>query len=179
MTTTTKKTSAKTTAAATDIVEDTLAAAEQSVGTALKAAEDVAAQSVDQLMAVSKDYYAQGSKAVLQGYEDATAFNKANFDATLKTMGVITKGVEDTNRALFALSQALFEKRVATYKAVMGAKTLKEVVDLETEYVKGMIDGFVTEGTKLSESSIKVANDAIAPLNERVNAAVEKIGKAA
>jgi hypothetical protein len=35
----------------------------------------------------------------------------------------------------------------------------------------------VAEGTKLGEMSFKVANDAIAPIQARVNVAVEKMAK--
>jgi phasin family protein len=62
-------------------------------------------------------------------------------------------------------------------KALMGAKTLREAVDLQTDLAKSNFDKFIAESTKLSEMSVKVANEAFEPINARVNVAVEKLLK--
>jgi phasin family protein len=60
---------------------------------------------------------------------------------------------------------------------MVGVKTLREAVDLQADFAKGNFDKFVAESTKMSETVVKVANDAMEPITARVNVSVEKIFK--
>ena len=62
-------------------------------------------------------------------------------------------------------------------KALLAARTLREAVDVQTDFAKSSFDKLVAESTKLSEISVKVANEAAEPISARVNAAIEKILK--
>ena len=89
------------------------------------------------------------------------------------------KGVESVSKSWAAFAQETFEASANVAKAMLGAKTLKEAVDLQTDFAKTTFDKFVAEGTKVSEASIKVTNEALEPINARVNVAVEKMLKPA
>jgi phasin family protein len=54
------------------------------------------------------------------------------------------------------------------------AKTLCEAVDVQTDFAKTTFDKLVVEGMKVSEISVKVANEAALPINARLNAAIER-----
>jgi len=71
------------------------------------------------------------------------------------------------------------ENAASATKAVFTAKTLKDVVSLQTDFTKTSFDKFVANSSKLSELGVKVASDAMAPVTARVNVAVEKILKPA
>jgi len=118
---------------------------------------------------------AQGTKAL----EDVTKFSKENLDALVSASTVYAKGFETFGKAWYAFSQETVEASAAVAKQLLGVKTLKEAVDLQTDFAKTTFDKFVAEGTKLSEMSIKVANEALEPINARVNVAVEKLLKPA
>jgi phasin family protein len=118
---------------------------------------------------------AQGAKS----FEDIAKFSKENLDAVVSASTVYAKGFETVGKAFYALSQETVEASAAVAKAMLGVKTLKEAVDLQTDFAKTTFDKFVAEGTKLSEMSIKVANEALEPINARVNVAVEKFLKPA
>ena len=64
-----------------------------------------------------------------------------------------------------------------TAKALMGCKTLRDVIDLQADFARSNFDALVAEGTKLSETSFKLTNEAIAPIQARVTVAVEKLTK--
>ncbi len=133
----------------------------------------------EQFFAPAKD---QADKAQAQGVkalEEISKFSKENLEAAVAASTVYTKGFETFGKAWYALSQETVEASAAVAKALLGAKTLKEAVDLQTDFAKTTFDKFVAEGTKLSEMSIKVANEALEPINARVNVAVEKLLKPA
>jgi len=66
---------------------------------------------------------------------------------------------------------------VATTKALVGATTLRERVDLQTEFSRSRIDSAVAESATLTEMTMALANDAIEPIQISMNATVEKFMK--
>ncbi len=61
----------------------------------------------------------------------------------------------------------------------MGAKTINDVFDIQSEMMKTNFDSFVAESTRLSEMSMKVANEAMAPLQSSFTTFVERVSKRA
>ncbi len=64
-------------------------------------------------------------------------------------------------------------------KALLAVKTIQELIALQNAYAKASFNAFVAESAKLQELSVKIANEALAPLSERVNLTVETLGKPA
>jgi phasin family protein len=122
-------------------------------------------------------YFAQAQTT--KTLEDITKFSKENVDALVTASTLYAKGFENVGKAWYALTQETVEASAAVAKALLGAKTLKEAVDLQTDFAKTTFDKYVAESTKLSELTIKVANEALEPINARVNVAVEKLLKPA
>lgn len=114
-----------------------------------------------------------------KGYEEIAAFSKANVDAFVQANAILVKGFEEFSKEIMELTKASMETATTTAKAVFAAKTIKDVVALQTDYTKTSFDKFVANSSKLSELGVKVAADAIAPVTARVNVAVEKVLKPA
>jgi phasin family protein len=114
-----------------------------------------------------------------KGYDDVTAFGKANLDAFIQANQVFAKGIEELSKEVMSLTQVSLENAAAAAKAIFQAKSIKDVVELNADYTKTSFDKFVANSTKLSELGVKVATDALAPVTARVNVAVSKITKPA
>lgn len=149
-----------------------------------KAFEDVAAQTKQSFEGFLKSgheqtqkQFEQASAQMMKGYEDLTALSKENIDALVQSGTVAIRGAEALGKEVAAYTQASFEKSVAAGKAMMGAKSLREVVDLQNDYAKANFDALVAESTKLSEMSVKLTTEAFAPVAARFNATVGKITK--
>ncbi|HYD99899.1 MAG TPA: phasin family protein [Alphaproteobacteria bacterium] len=97
-------------------------------------------------------------------------FNREGVDAFMQAGNVVAKGVEDLSRALTAYVQETLSLSVATGKAMLGATTLKELVDLQSSFAKSSFDHFMSNSTRLSELSMKVANEAMQPIGNRLTA---------
>lgn len=117
--------------------------------------------------------------SVMGNLEDIQAIGKDNVEAFVQSSKILTKGMEDLTKAFFDLAQNSMEQSVSASQAMMKAKSLKEVTELQNDLAKKSFDQFVAEGTKLSELSIKVANDAAEPLTSRVNEVVSKMNVSA
>lgn len=149
----------------------------QTIEATVTAAQEAATKNVEQAVAYTKDQLDKVSKQVFTAYDEIAAFNKENVDAVLASTTVFTKGMESLTKAIMAFSQTQVEQSMSAAKAMAGVKTLRELVDLQTEFARTSFDAMVAEATKVSEMSVKVANEAIEPLSARVNATVEKVGK--
>jgi phasin family protein len=120
---------------------------------------------------------AKANSAFIKGYEDIQGFSKENISALVEAGTIFAKGAEAISKQVMALTQSSMQSSVGAAKAMLGCKTLREAIDLQADYARSNFDAMVAEGTKLGEMSFKVANDAIAPIQARVNVAVEKMAK--
>ncbi len=159
------------------IIEDVATQAKDHFEGIVKASQEQAQKHFDQSVAATKEQVEKASAQLLKSYEEYSAFNKATVDALVKSSSVVVKGAEDINKELVAFAQASFDKSVATGRALLSAKSINEVVDLQNAHAKQSLDALVAEVTKLQELSVKLTNEAFAPLNARVNAAVETFAK--
>ncbi|WP_448191221.1 phasin family protein [Azospirillum sp. sgz301742] len=150
------------------------------IAAAQKIFQDVAGQAKQSFEGYAKTQQEQIQKAsaqLLKSYEELNALTKSNVDAVVQSSTIVAKGAEQAGKQVAAFTQASLEQSVATGKAVLAVKSIRELVELQNSYVKQSFDALVAETTKLQELSVKVANEALAPLNARVNLAVEKIAK--
>jgi phasin family protein len=127
--------------------------------------------------AAAKETFGKFAGQNFKTVDDVAAFGKANLDAYLKAGSTIAKGFEELTRAVAAFSQTNVTTTVDATKALFGAKTIREVADLQNDYAKKAFDSLVAETTKLGELSVRVANEAIEPLNARVSAVIETYAK--
>ena len=167
---------------ATTQIEDAVAVSKDTIENVVKASADAASKGYEKAVAVTKeqvDVAVKAGTAAFRGYEDVIQFNKETVEALLQSGTVFARGFQDLSKNMLNLAQASFDESVAASKAITGVKSLKELIDLQSGYAKSNFDKIVAEGSKLSEFSAKVTEEAIGPLNSRFNAAVERLIKPA
>jgi phasin family protein len=116
---------------------------------------------------------------MLKSMDEIVAFNKGNFDAAVKTGNLAVKGFEALSKAYMAAAKVQFDAFEGYTKAISGVKNVNEAVELQNTLMKKNFDSAVAESKKLAELHVKVANDTIAPLTERVEAAQKVAEKVA
>ena len=172
---TTRKTTRK--APALKPVEAAVAAGKETVEKAMQAGTEAAAQNYEKVVAMTQDQVDKASKAAFQGYDDFAALNKDAMDAVVASGNIMAKGYEAIGKELMAYTQSSIEANVAATKALFGAKNIRDVMDLQTQYTRESFDKAMAESAKLSEMSVKVAKDAMEPIQARLNVTVEKMVK--
>lgn len=111
--------------------------------------------------------------------DEISEIGKANAEAMLKSTQIVAKGIEDLSKAVFSFAQNSMQSSIEMSQAYAGVKTLKDLTDLQKQGVQKNFDSMVAEGTKISEMSVKVANDAFEPINARINELMSKLAKTA
>jgi len=134
-------------------------------------------QTVEQAVAATKEQVEKASTAALKGYDEVATMNKTSMDAYVKSSNIFVKGVEDLGKAYFAFAQTTAESNAAAAKKLMTAKTINDVVDIQADIARTGFDSWVAESTKMSEMGMKVANEAIEPIQAQFTAVVEKMTK--
>ncbi|MDF1791522.1 MAG: phasin family protein [Thalassobaculaceae bacterium] len=172
-------TTKKTTASTATPVDAAVAAGKETIENMAKATQETSQKNFDQAVTVAKENMEKASAAAFKSYDEFASYSQANYDAFYKSFGIVTKGFEDVTKAWFVFSQTSVDAGVDFSKKVMGAKTVNEVVDLQNDFAKSSFDSFVAESTKLSELSVKTANEAIEPIKTRVDETVQTISKVA
>lgn len=155
-------------------IEEAVAVSQKTIENVVKVSTDAA---YDKAVALSKDNVAAAVKAgtaAFKGYEDILEFNRQNIDAMVRSGLIVARGVQDINKTLLTLAQEQIEETVAAGKAMIGVKSLREAVDIQTGLVKGSVDKLVAESNKISDVSVKLAEEAFAPINARVTAVMDK-----
>ena len=105
----------------------------------------------------------------LKGYEDLRSYGKGNVDALLASGAIAARAAEDLGREVAAYGQSSLEKSLATSKAMMGARSLKEVVEIQNDFARSSVQAFIEETARLQQLSLKLAADAFALLGPRMN----------
>jgi len=154
-------------------MNDKIAAAQKVFGDAVSQAK----LNLEGYAKTQQEQIEKASAQLLKSYEELNALTKGNVDAVVQSGTIVAKGAEEAGKQVAAFAQASLEKSVATSKAFLTVKSIRELIDLQNAYAKQSFDALVAETTKLQELSVKVTNDALAPLSARVNLAVEKLAK--
>lgn len=157
-------------------VEAVAAANQETVEAVVKAGEE-AAKGYDKAVAATKAQAVKASAAALENYDEFAKAGKDAFDAYMQSSTAMAKAVETLSKEILAFTQVSFENNAAAAKALMGAKTFQEVVELQTEYSRKNFDSIVAESSKLTELSVDIANQAIEPLKSQANQSVERLWK--
>jgi phasin family protein len=149
------------------------------VDSLMKAGVDATQMGIEQAVQLARDNVEKASTAFFKGYDEFSVMSKGNVEAVVKASSIYARGLEDLSKTVMAMTQSQLEASVAAAKAVLGCTSLRQMVDLQTDLARSNFDKFVADGSKLSEISLKVANEALEPIQARVNVAVEKFTKPA
>lgn len=144
---------------------------------AIEEAVSVAKKNLEGALSAQKEQFEKATTQILKSYEDVAVAAKENVDAVVASSTIVAKGAEEAGKQVAAFTQSSAETAVANGKAALAVKTINELFELQTSFFKSSVENFIAESSKLQELTVKIANDAAAPISARVNAAVGKLVK--
>jgi phasin family protein len=115
----------------------------------------------------------EGVQRAMKTAEQMAQFSQGNVEAVMKSSQILATGLTDMSKLVAASAKASMEESMATFKALTSVKSFKEAIDLQTSFARTSMEKAMTESGKLTEHSLKLAEQAFAPISARVNAAVE------
>jgi phasin family protein len=123
-----------------------------------------------------------GAEAMKSTFENATksydrmvGFSKENVEAAMKATTTYTKAVEQMNVEAMEFSKRQIEDGIAAWKAVVGAKTVQEAWEVQSDFAKSAMDAYVAQFTKMNEMFLSTAKTAAEPVNARIHAFAEMV----
>ena len=147
------------------------------------AAATVQAQKVqtEQFKAQAEKFQATGTQALRDGMEktsasmaELSAQSKQNLEALTASATAAQKGAEALSAQALNYGKTSWEHGVAAAQTISQARSIQELIELQTNFAKSAVETYLSEVTKATETLTGSVKDSFKPINERVTASVEK-----
>lgn len=106
---------------------------------------------------------------------EAAGLTKAALDAWAESGSIVARGMEDIGAAWLRYTQRSVEDSVEAARALLSARSLREAVEVQSDYARNSLGSLMSESVRLSELSVKVAQEAMQPLKTRLDAAAARM----
>jgi len=117
------------------------------------------------------------AEALSKATRDAAEFGQHNLQAVVQSTQLYFQGAQDLSRQALAFSEELNAQAIAGVKALAGAKSFKEAAEVQTRFARSAFERTASEGPRLQQAALQVAERAFAPLAERAKATVTLAGR--
>lgn len=139
------------------------------------------AAATEALKSKAEEYTAAGNKVFkdivdksLTALNDINAQSKQNLEALVASATAATKGAETLGAHAIAYSKKSLQDNAAAVRSLTGARSVQEVIELQTTWAKSAMEAYVAELTKASEIVASSVKESLTPINARITASVEK-----
>src|SRR3569832_2795680 len=133
---------------------------------------------VDRATAAGQQAFREAIDKSLGSLGDMNAQSKRNLEAVVESVTAATRGAETLGAQALAFSKKSFEDTVAVAQSLGSAKSVQEVVEIQTTFAKTALEAYLGEVTRWSDTVSASVKDSFKPLNERMTATVEKFQSA-
>lgn len=100
--------------------------------------------------------------------KDFQKVTKDNYDALLRSYGELNRGFQDIGAQVTSYSKQAFADATSTFEKLVGAKSLEQVIEIQSQAAKKAYDGWMAEASKIGEMYASVARDAYKPVEKAV-----------
>jgi phasin family protein len=101
---------------------------------------------------------------MLKGFEEFQKVGKDGFDAAVRSFGEVNKGFQAIAAEVTDYSKKAFEDSTRAFEQLVGAKSIEQAVEIQSQYAKKAYDAYVAEMSKLGEMYVGLAKDAYKPV---------------
>ena len=100
--------------------------------------------------------------------EDFQKLGMDNYGAVLRSYGELSEGYQAIGSRMADYSKRAFEDATRAFEQLVGAKSLENVIEIQSQYANQAYDSWVAEASKLSEMYTVLARDAFKPVGHAV-----------
>jgi len=101
---------------------------------------------------------------MLKGFEEFQKVGKDGFDAAVRSFGEVNKGFQAIAAEVTDYSKKAFEDSTRAFEQLIGAKSIEQAIEIQSQYAKKAYDAYVAEVSKLGEMYVGLAKDAYKPV---------------
>lgn len=160
-------------------VEDTIAATKETVDEAIRASEQAALRNLVQAQSLGKDQLAEANRRLYDAVMEVASAAQANAEAMVATGTMLSKGLSDVGATWLALSRGMARQGLLAGRSMITARTPNHLVELQNGCARIALEQMLANGSRLSDLSLRLAREVVAPLNERMAASVVRMTRAA
>lgn len=118
------------------------------------------------------------SKAQIPNYDvftrDSGAAVKDSMDALMRSGKIFAERYQDMMSTCMSMCQDCTEKQASAVKSMMTCKTLNEATEAQNKLAQQSFDDMMSAMTRLTEMSIRMANECMEPINDQISRSVKK-----
>jgi hypothetical protein len=92
--------------------------------------------------------------------------SKDGFDAAVRSFGEVNKGVQALAAEITDYSKKAFEDSCRAWEQLVGAKSVGQVIEIQSQFAKKAYDTYISEMSKLGEMYVAIARNASKPVEQ-------------
>jgi len=100
---------------------------------------------------------------------------KDGFDAAVRSYGEANKSFQAIVAEVTNYSKKAFEDGTRAFEQLVGAKSVEQVVEIQSQYAKKAYDAHIAQMTKLGEMYAALARDAFKPIQDAAAKATKTV----
>ena len=129
---------------------------------------------VEQFTTAGNQAFKDSIEKSLSAFTEVNVYSKKNLEAVVASLTAATKGAEALGAQAMAYSKKSLEDQVAATRSLTSARSVQEVVELQTAFAKTALETYLAQVNKASETVAASVKESFQPINERVTAFVER-----
>ena len=168
------------------LVTNIIAVTPTAIQTGVKTMTNTAEKTAETVTAKAKDIFAdmqvRAGEAAEKGKKlaaDAYEFNKANMAAMIEAGKIAAKGAQDMGAANVAFAKSNFAEMQVAFKEITAVRTPTDFIKVQTELAKKGFDTAIAQGSKNTETMVKLVSEMFQPISNRIAVTTELFKKAA
>jgi hypothetical protein len=111
--------------------------------------------------------------------EQITSFSQGNVEAIMRSGQVWAAGCQAISKTMATTAQAHFDQTMSAWKALTTVKSPKEATDLRASLTQRSLQSAFAETGKLTDATMRLAEQTMAPIVERFTLVTEKFTRPA
>ena len=157
-----------------ETVKKTVETAANTVKASAEKAQITFKANADQAQAAGTKAFRDVAEKSAASLTEMNAQGKQNLEAMVASAAAAQKGVEALSAQSVAFTKKSWEDGVAAAKSMSQARSIQELLELQTTWAKSATEAYLAEVTRATEVVTASVKDSFQPINERVTASVEK-----
>jgi phasin family protein len=161
---------------------ETVKNAAETVQANAKAAADTSRKAwqdgVSKAATVGGSAFKDAADKSLGALNEMNVHSKKNLEAVVASVTAATRGAEALGAQAMAYSKTSLETHVEAARKLAAARSVQEVIELQTAWAKTAMEGYMAELNRASETVTVAVKDSMKPLNERATAVIEAVQSA-
>ena len=107
--------------------------------------------------------------------EEFQRVSKDGFDASVRSLGEVSKGFQAIAATMVDYSKKAFEDGTRALEQLTGAKSFEQAWEIQSQYAKKAFDTYFTQASKVGEMYVDLARNAYQPVEQAAAKTARKV----